>query len=520
VSLALRAQVRSQTGLFLVIAVCAALILAQAVVFRWAPVDDAYISFRYAAHLAAGDGLVFNVGERVEGYSNFLWTLILGGAAWISLDIPHAAVWLGVVFALISVGLTFWLARVVGAERDWPVEAALYAALLVGVYPGWSYYAFSGLEGPLITCLVLGFILAGTRHGSWRLVLAAGLLGVLAAMTRWEAVILWPVVVGAKLFDRAEPKGRKVVHAAVLSVILLVGFGIYFVWRFGYYGELLPNTYYVKVAAPLTTRLARGVAYTGEFAISWLLPITLVVWTAGRFRGLSGVLLATLGVYVGYVTWTGGDFFPWLRFYLPVIPIAAIMLVDTVVRLARQARTPAGQTRYLWAIGAAAALTVAGLGLRIDLLKAKSHRDLVSHWQQVGLWARTALAPDCRIGITPAGAIPFLSGLPTLDMLGLTDFETAHFGTTDPREGPGHQRSNIPSILNRRPEVILGEAYLYPTPPAPEAVAAGATRRVLRRLYADPEFQRLYDYQVARIGDEYLPYWVRRDRVGTRLSGG
>ncbi|HEX4934306.1 MAG TPA: hypothetical protein VFV33_14045, partial [Gemmatimonadaceae bacterium] len=37
--------------------------------------DDAYITFRYADHLARGLGLVFNVGERVEGYSNFLWTI-------------------------------------------------------------------------------------------------------------------------------------------------------------------------------------------------------------------------------------------------------------------------------------------------------------------------------------------------------------------------------------------------------------------------------------------------------------
>ena len=41
-------------------------------------VDDSFISLRFAENWANGSGLVFNPGERVEGYSNFLWTLVLG----------------------------------------------------------------------------------------------------------------------------------------------------------------------------------------------------------------------------------------------------------------------------------------------------------------------------------------------------------------------------------------------------------------------------------------------------------
>src|SRR5207247_899918 len=46
-------------------------------------VDDAFISFRYAQHLVDGYGLVFNPGERVEGYTNFLWTMIMAAVIWI-----------------------------------------------------------------------------------------------------------------------------------------------------------------------------------------------------------------------------------------------------------------------------------------------------------------------------------------------------------------------------------------------------------------------------------------------------
>ncbi|KPJ64637.1 hypothetical protein AMJ44_12375, partial [candidate division WOR-1 bacterium DG_54_3] len=39
--------------------------------------DDAFISFRYVRNFVNGDGLVFNPGERVEGYTNFFWILLL-----------------------------------------------------------------------------------------------------------------------------------------------------------------------------------------------------------------------------------------------------------------------------------------------------------------------------------------------------------------------------------------------------------------------------------------------------------
>src|SRR5689334_10099421 len=40
-------------------------------------IDDAYITFRYARNLVRGLGLVYNPGERIEGYTNFLWTILV-----------------------------------------------------------------------------------------------------------------------------------------------------------------------------------------------------------------------------------------------------------------------------------------------------------------------------------------------------------------------------------------------------------------------------------------------------------
>ncbi len=79
----------------------------------WFLCDDAFISFRYARNLLEGHGLVFNPGEYVEGYSNFLWVLELA-AIWKGLGIApeYAAPWLSVAFTAGTIAvMTWWIIR-------------------------------------------------------------------------------------------------------------------------------------------------------------------------------------------------------------------------------------------------------------------------------------------------------------------------------------------------------------------------------------------------------------------------
>ncbi len=263
----------------------AATVVVGGLAYQWEPVDDAYISCRYAKNQLGGHGLVFNPGERVEGYTNFLWTEILAFAGLFAFDIPTAAKWLGACFACIALGLTWLLARRVAEERGWPIGFAWAPAAMLACYPGWCYWGFSGMEGPLLACLVLGFLLVGCSPTATAMsIVLAGILGILAAMTRWEAVLLWPVAVALQLFGTSRSKARRLRLAAILSTVLLVGFGVYFAWRFSYYGEIMPNTYYAKAGGTFLSRSAKGVAYTGELAVGWLLPVTFVVWLSGCRR--------------------------------------------------------------------------------------------------------------------------------------------------------------------------------------------------------------------------------------------
>src|SRR5262245_7250535 len=85
--------------------------------------DDAYISFRYARNLAEHGQLVFNLGERVEGYTNFLWTLLLAGGIKLGVSPVVASRFLGVAFAVGTLAVAVRLALRLDEERPSPWHA-------------------------------------------------------------------------------------------------------------------------------------------------------------------------------------------------------------------------------------------------------------------------------------------------------------------------------------------------------------------------------------------------------------
>src|SRR5512135_1832902 len=96
------------------------LLLIHSLIYTFAlggdAVDDAYISFRYAQNAILGHGLVFNPGERVEGFTNFLWTALMIPVEGAGIDVGRASMVLGALFALAVMWLAVRFARTVGAR--------------------------------------------------------------------------------------------------------------------------------------------------------------------------------------------------------------------------------------------------------------------------------------------------------------------------------------------------------------------------------------------------------------------
>src|SRR5581483_8072602 len=140
---------RLRTGALLLPALVVAGISAAYV--RSAQIDDAYVSYRYAANLTAGRGLVFNAGQRVEGISNLAWTLLLAVAHACGAALPDAGAALGwgAVFATVT------LAYVVSLRLTESPWVALTVAVAVAITTDFVASATMGMEGGLVAALLL-----------------------------------------------------------------------------------------------------------------------------------------------------------------------------------------------------------------------------------------------------------------------------------------------------------------------------------------------------------------------------
>lgn len=214
-------------------------------------VDDAGISFAYARNLAAGHGLVAQPGVApVEGYSNFLWVLLLTPAYALGLFHP---VWTPKVLGLLGLGAAFALLhRALAVSPAWGALAALVAFSLTALQPAVAAWVVSGLENGLLACVVAGLLertlAARADGGRPRAALAAGGLAVAAALTRPDGILYAGAPPLLLLLGPPAPGGRRTAGRLVAwyALGLFPLLGGFLMFRVAYFGDLLPNPYYAK----------------------------------------------------------------------------------------------------------------------------------------------------------------------------------------------------------------------------------------------------------------------------------
>jgi len=276
--------------------------------------DDAYISFVYSRNLAEHGELTFNLGQPVEGYTNFLWTLVLGLAMLVGAPPEWSSRILGTACALATLVVVFRLMeRALGRRSGW----AAVPSLLLAASSGFACWSSGGLETQLYTLLVAAaldaFVAAATAPRALR---RLGVVLALASMTRPEGPMiaavfgaLWIAGAVARLRARrraaeqastdiardASTKPAPVGRDAVLAAAWFVGlWAPWFAWRWWYYGWPFPNTYYVKATGPwVGPEMPREMLHNGLYYVwTWLrqtellyaLPIAVLGLVAARPR--------------------------------------------------------------------------------------------------------------------------------------------------------------------------------------------------------------------------------------------
>jgi arabinofuranosyltransferase len=396
--------------------------------------DDAFISFRYARNLSEGHGLVYNIGERVEGYTNFLWTVLMALIMKLGLDVLPVSRFTGILFSLGTMLLMYEFSRTI-LRRD-GISGLLGAAFLAlnGAY---ATAAVQGLETPMFVFLVFAGQYCFLREESerWRFPLSA--LPGLASLTRPEAVLVF----GATMLFRAlscakrreRPSDRDLKRLIVFAVIFLPYFG----WRYAYYGFPLPNTFYAKVGwGP--NQVWRGVRYVGAFLniIPFVLLAVPLFWLQRR-RSWIAYSLLQVASYTVYVVSVGGDFKPTFRFMLPVLPLVCLWLQESAALavgfLKGKKSASLARAMLLGAIALSLAWTV--VSTEPARLFAASRRSALAEQRPAGEWLYQNLPRDSLLASSSAGVIPYYARLTTIDMWGLTDLHIAH--TANPYIGYG-----------------------------------------------------------------------------------
>ena len=333
-------------------------LLAWLTSVAWFLTDDAFISFRYVRNLLEGHGLVFNPGEYVEGYTNFLWILELA-ALWGLFDLrpEHAAPWLSVAYTLGTLAaLWWWLARS-PARHDRSFLAWLTLGLLCSSATFAVWTSGGGLETRQFTCFIVVAVvcLAVHRHQRWGL-LAASVSLAAAALTRPEGLMLAGCCIGWFAVQRVivdrQLDWRELTYLIAPFAILTAA---HFFFRYGYYGEWLPNTYYAKHVRPWYESGFRYLwAAALETGLYLLLPLTFVAlrerWR--RYRdGTYALVLLLVGTHMAYVMRIGGDHFEYrpLDFYWPLLVLPA---AEGIMHLGAMLAAGLRRVRWLpWRVG-------------------------------------------------------------------------------------------------------------------------------------------------------------------------
>jgi len=327
--------------------------------------DDGLISLRTVMNVTHGNGLTFNVGERVQTFTHPLWLVLLTLSYLVLRNVYYATFALSIAMSL----WVFWLA-VSRARTTWQAWVAAAALLSSQAF---TDYSTSGLENPLINLLLAAFsaVFLGAGRTPVRRLGVLWTLGSLVYLARPDAVLII-----APMLLLATFQGRRVVGIARAVAAGLLPAAAWTVFAIVYYGFPFPNTAYAKLGMDISRAQVwkQGVIYVIDaFDRDPITPVLMLfavamAWMAGRGDPDSGrrpagrALAAGIALYLVYVVSIAGDFMAGRFFAAPFF--AAVLVLTHIV----------GADRRTWITTVSACVVLGAVSARMPLMS--DSRDL------------------------------------------------------------------------------------------------------------------------------------------------
>lgn len=424
--------------------------------------DDSYISLRYAHNLLQGQGLVWNSSERVEGYTNFLFVILASALAKLGLGLETASRCLGLFSYVALLGfLLFFSARLQKGDAD--IAYKFLPVLLTGTCFSLIAWAWGGMETVLYSLLLFVAVakFSETRHTTLRSGVLVGMAFAAAALTRPEGVLSFLVSLLFLLFTAKDGKNSGYKYILGFGFSFFCAYAPFLLWRILYYGDIFPNTYYVK-AGFHTGGLSQGLSYVAKFLFSppyfglLVLPALFYMMWKNRPERWEVYLWTLVGVHCVYVVYVGGDHMPAFRFMVPMVPVLSLVIFRSLNRARRYRAVVAG-------------LVCCFVLFQVilpseDLSRAKLRDQAAFVGEIIGRYISDNFPEGSMIALNTAGSTPFFAprhGF--IDMLGLNDRTIAKRKIVPEeltrQKFPGHAKGDGRYVLSRKPDyIIIGPA--------------------------------------------------------------
>lgn len=284
-------------------------------VWMWGfTIDDAFISIRYARHVASGVGYRFNAdGPATDGVTPLVWPFVLAPFARASaLDVLFRAKCINLVAWLFA---AFFLGKRIGASSAqlvWKIAAVVLVVMSLPVFAG----AVSGMETGIATALVTFAALEADRNRLYNAYIIAGV----SALFRPE-LAAWAFALAATLsISSRDPK--KILSACGLA---LAPFFVVVMIRLLIFGRPGPLSLLAK-----PSDLTHGLTYAIPAALAALTPFFLLapiaIWRAAN---TTRAIAIAATVHLLAVVAVGGDWMPYARLVVPIAPSLALVLIRT-----------------------------------------------------------------------------------------------------------------------------------------------------------------------------------------------
>jgi arabinofuranosyltransferase len=474
--------------------------------------DDALISLRYSKRLCGGHGLTWTDGERVEGYTDLLWVLLNAPAACVHAD----PIWSARVLDFLGSALAIGVVGLSPSDGRKPHPPRLLTGgMMLALSAPVAVWAIGGLEhGFMLGILTAALWFARRSDGSdeARNARRGSFLFGLLVLLRADGVVLFAcATVGRWLCREGRAGGLRALIGWLSFPVAFLGLQLAFRW--GYYGEVIPNTVVAKVSFS-AFRLQQGLSHVrqGFLPLAVLggaafVAIAYCLENAPRLRLVVPVFVAA--GWSAYLAVVGGDIFPGWRQLLFVTAPLALLVADGAEQVMLGASGWRGPLlSVVWFVA-----VTAHVNLQFSDAENRRAKNELWEWDglPVGLALKRAFGEKKPVlAVDAAGALPYWSELPALDMLGLNDrYIPRHPPQGFGRGVIGHELGDPAYVWRRSPDLI---AFCGSRGNVEPCFVSG------KGIFARPDFSSTYQHVLFRVDDGRVTADLYVKREGGRLG--